>query len=103
VARRYLSARRRRSELAPTRLFADPAWDILLDLFAASAEGRRVSVSSACIASGVANSTALRWVGELVREGLVARRRDGRDARRTFLEIDPAVADEVERWLGDVF
>jgi DNA-binding MarR family transcriptional regulator len=62
-----------------------------------------VSVSSACIASGVASSTALRWIGELVQDGLVARRRDGADARRTFLEIDPAAADEVERWLQDVF
>lgn len=76
---------------------------MLLDLFVAAADGRDVSVSSACIASGVPNSTALRWIGELEREGMVVRRRDDRDARRTFLEIAPDAADGVERWLGDVF
>jgi hypothetical protein len=33
-------------------LFKDPAWDILLDLYVARADGRGISVSSACIASG---------------------------------------------------
>lgn len=83
--------------------FADPAWDILLDLFAAQAEGRSVSVSSACIASGVASSTAVRWVTELERQDLVWRRPDPRDGRRFFLELAPAAALAVERWIGATF
>lgn len=84
-------------------LFADPAWDMLLDLFAAAAEGRQVSVSSACIASGVATSTALRWVSELEEGGLLSRSPDPRDGRRTFLEIAPGASDAVERWLNATF
>lgn len=84
-------------------LFADPAWDMLLDLFASSAEGRRVSVSSACLASGVATSTALRWVSELEDAGCVARHPDPTDGRRTFLTISPQAADAVERWLNATF
>jgi hypothetical protein len=34
-------------------LFADPAWDILLDLYAARLEQQRVAVSSLCIAAAV--------------------------------------------------
>jgi len=36
---------------------ADPAWDMLLDLTAARAESRAVSVSSLCIAAGVPTTT----------------------------------------------
>jgi hypothetical protein len=62
LARRYLRHRRERERLLPD-LFADPAWDILLDLFAASIERRPVSVSSACVAAAVPPTTALRWIG----------------------------------------
>ena len=84
-------------------LFADPAWDILLDLYAAKIEGRRISVSSACIASGVATSTALRWIGEMEGYGLVLKQPDPSDGRRTFLEIASRAAEEVERWLEATF
>ena len=103
IARRYLASRRRRCELFASALFSDPAWDMLLDLFAARAEGRRISVSSACIASGVATSTALRWVTQLEADGLVKRRPDPRDGRRTFLEISVDAAESVERWLNATF
>jgi hypothetical protein len=43
-------------------LFADPAWDILIDLFIASEEDQRISVSSACIGSAVPTTTALRYI-----------------------------------------
>lgn len=86
-----------------TALFADPAWDMLLDLFASSVEGRRVSVSSACLASGVATSTALRWLTELEDAGFVVRRPDPLDGRRTFVEIVADAADAVERWLNATF
>ncbi|WP_419807694.1 hypothetical protein [Sphingomonas sp.] len=76
---------------------------MLLDLFAARAEGRRISVSSACIASGVATSTALRWVAQMELDGLVPRRPDPSDGRRTFLDISADTADAVERWLNTTF
>lgn len=103
LARRYLASRRRRAELLNTAMFADPAWDILLDLFVSAAEGRRVSVSSACLASGVATSTALRWVSQLEREGLIARAPDPHDGRRTFLVLNDAIAIGLERWLNATF
>ncbi len=84
-------------------LFADPAWDMLLDLFAARAEGTRVSVSSLCIASGVPTSTALRWIAELERQNLILKHPDARDGRRTFVAIDDEAAEAVERWLNATF
>jgi DNA-binding transcriptional ArsR family regulator len=87
--RAAIRARRLRDGLFPGGLFEDPAWDMLLDLFAAELEGGRVSVSSLCIAAAVAPTTALRWIGRLAAEGLVERRPDPRDKRRAFVALSP--------------
>lgn len=90
---RYLKLRKRRGQLLGESLFADPAWDVLLDLFVAEYAGRKVSVSSACLAAGVPLSTALRWLSKLEAKGLVVRRPDEQDARRTHVMLtDDAVA-----------
>ncbi|WP_235054527.1 response regulator [Novosphingobium lindaniclasticum] len=79
----------KRREIGGGELFGDPAWEMLLDLLLAKIEGRRVSVSSACIASGAPMSTALRLVRRLVGEGVLCRLPDEHDRRRHFLVINP--------------
>ena len=51
----------------------DPAFDILVDLALNTAQGKSVSVTSACLAAFVPSTTGLRHVGLLVGEGLVER------------------------------
>ncbi len=91
---RYLKLRKRRGQLLGESLFADPAWDVLLDLFVAEYAGRKVSVSSACLAAGVPLSTALRWLSKLEAKGLIVRRPDEQDARRTHVMLTD---DAIER------
>lgn len=79
-------------------LFADPAWDILLDLTAARAEGRRVSVTSLCIASGVPPTTALRWIGQMVDQGLLQREEDRIDRRRAFIALSDTGVEAMARY-----
>ncbi len=93
LVRRILKLRRDRDRFFPAELFADPAWDMLLDLAAARLEGKPVPVSSLCIAAAVPTTTALRWVRSLSEAGLLERRLDPDDARRTFISLaDPAAA-----------
>ena len=78
-------------------LFADPAWDILIDLAVRRLEGRQVSVSSACLGAKVPTTTAMRWLRRLVKTGLVRRYDDPQDARRTYVEInDSALAAMIK-------
>ncbi len=49
--REVIRARRLRDQFFERGLFEDPAWDMLLDLFAAELEQTQVSVSSLCIAA----------------------------------------------------
>ena len=86
--RRAIRARRLRDDAFDLPgLFEDPAWDMLLDLFAAELERRQVSVSSLCIAAAVAPTTALRWIGKLIEAGLLDRRPDDIDRRRAFISL----------------
>lgn len=89
TVRRAIRARRLRSTVFGEDLFEDPAWDMLLDLFAAELEGGPVSVSSLCIAAAVAPTTALRWIGRLTQFGLFERRPDPQDRRRAFMALTP--------------
>jgi DNA-binding MarR family transcriptional regulator len=83
--------RRERSRrfAAESRFFNDPAWDIYVDLAAAGLAGRKVSISSACLASLVPQTTALRYVRLLEAEGLAVRIRDAVDGRRFLLTLTP--------------
>jgi len=86
VARRYIKLRRKRERVWPN-LFHDPSWDILIDLYAASDGDRRVSVTSACIASAAPTSTALRHIDRLIILGLIERQEDVEDRRRVYLSL----------------
>lgn len=85
--RAELKARASRARFLPDDLFSDPAWDILLQLFAAEQDGRRLAVSAVGLSANIPLTTALRWLKALEQKGLVARRDDPLDARRSFLEL----------------
>lgn len=97
-----IRARRERSRYLSQELFAEPAWDMLLDLLQAELGQRRVSVSSLCIASGVPSTTGLRWLNYMVEQGLVVRRADPEDGRRVFVELVPEVSRDLRRYFVDV-
>ncbi|MEC3912353.1 MarR family transcriptional regulator [Sphingobium sp. CR2-8] len=98
--RDLLRARRIRADFLPGDLFADPAWDMMLDLLAARLEQERVSVSSLCIAAAVPPTTALRWIRTLTDKGLVERQADPHDGRRVFIALAQEAADALTRWFG---
>ncbi|WP_395333415.1 MarR family transcriptional regulator [Novosphingobium sp. BL-8H] len=88
LARQTYDDRRRRTKIFGSEdLFGEPAWDILLDLFIAAKERRRVSVTSACIGSAVPSTTALRWITILEKQGLLVREADPGDARRVYVKL----------------
>jgi DNA-binding MarR family transcriptional regulator len=85
--RAILKARRDREKYFSADLFADPAWDMLLELYATALGQRRISVSSLCMGSGVPATTALRWITALEKRQLIIRRDDPLDGRRVFVEL----------------
>jgi DNA-binding MarR family transcriptional regulator len=100
LVRRIIRQRQQRARFFDAGLFADPAWDMLLDLTAARGEGARVSVTSLCIASGVPCTTALRWIGQMTESGLLRRIEDKSDRRRAFIDLTDKAADAVARYFA---
>ena len=98
--RAVIRARRLRNQFFGTELFADPAWDMLLDLFAASLEKRRVSVSSLCIAAAVPPTTALRWIGTMHEAGLFGREADPGDRRRAYIVLSDKALQGMRAYVG---
>ncbi len=99
--RAILRSRRLRDEVFGNDLFADPAWDMLLDLMAARLERTQVSVSSLCIAAAVPPTTALRWLRQLTERGLVQREADPEDGRRIFVALSSRGMEAMIRWLRE--
>ncbi|MCA0209610.1 MAG: MarR family winged helix-turn-helix transcriptional regulator [Proteobacteria bacterium] len=96
--RRMLRQRRMREQYFPADLFADPAWDMLLDLYAARLERQPVSVSSLCIAAAVPATTALRWIKTMTDAGLFLREADPHDGRRIFIALAEGACDALARY-----
>jgi hypothetical protein len=100
--RDIIKTRRMREHYFDPSLFADPAWDILLDLLAARLEGKQVSVSSLCIAAAVPPTTALRWLTGMTESGILERRHDPSDARRVFIALSDDTAAKLTSYFDDV-
>src|SRR4051794_25985136 len=102
TVRAVIRARRLRARYFPEELFADPAWDILLDLLQAEISHLRVPVSSLCIAAAVPATTALRWLKAMVKQGIFLRRADPHDGRRVFVELAPETSLSLRRYFGEL-
>lgn len=100
--RRIIKARALRSRMFDASLFSDPAWDMLLDLMLAHLSGKKVYVTSLCIAAGVPIATAFRRIEDLASKGLVTKTRDSKDTRRVFVELTDAGTQKMASYFGAV-
>jgi DNA-binding MarR family transcriptional regulator len=100
--RNLLKLRRSRDRFFADGLFADPAWDILLELYGAALGQYRVSVSNLCHGAAVPATTGLRWIKQLEEEGLIGRRPDPTDGRRQFLELSGKGFEAMNGYFGSI-
>jgi DNA-binding MarR family transcriptional regulator len=87
--------RMKRNGLVGAKLFRDPAWDMLLELFVAHQQSRTLCVSSLCYSSGVPLTTALRQLVRLEANELVVREGDAKDTRRCNVVPTPKALEAV--------
>ncbi len=102
IVRRIIQQRQMRARFFDAELFADPAWDMLLDLTAARVERTRVSVTSLCIAAAVPATTALRWISQLTAAGLFERIEDETDRRRAFIQLSDKACDLMASYFAAI-
>lgn len=101
LVRKIIRRRRRREKLFRADMFADPAWDMLLDLYASTLENGSVSVTSLCIAAAVPATTALRWITAMTDAGVMDRIADPRDGRRIFIRLAQDARQKMDRYFDE--
>lgn len=100
--RNLIRLRRNRDRFFSADLFADPAWDMLLELYASHLGQQRISVTSLCYGAAVPATTALRWIANLEGHGLIERRRDPTDGRRFFVQLSDTGEQAMANYFGTV-
>lgn len=90
--------RRSRDRLFPACSGGDPSWEIVLFVLEQEVLQRTVSVTSACHATAIPQTTAMRKIDELVESGLLARFPDEEDRRRVLLASTQACRDAARRF-----
>ena len=101
IATSIYRARRRRLEYFQRTLFGEACWDMLLDLFVNKALGRRVNVTSLCVAADVPQATGLRYIRLLEKEGLLERLPAPDDRRVTLVDMTPQGYKQMRRYVVD--
>lgn len=97
--RRVLAARRIRVRQLGQDLFADPAWDLLLEAFAAELGQKRTSISQLCLATNVPQPVAMRWIDKLAQDGWF-NRPQASDERQ--IELTPEGSVKLRRYFEAV-
>jgi DNA-binding MarR family transcriptional regulator len=103
LARRLGKARQLRHHFLPNELFSELAWEMLIALFLADAEGRRCTVTNLCEVSGGPPTTALRWIDSLIQLELARRLENPLDARFVFIELEPEGRAAMEAYLSQTW
>lgn len=99
IAIAWVKARRQRETAFGAKLFQDPAWDILLDLYINQHSGRRTSVTDLFHSGPSSPTTILRWLAILEQRGLVSRLSDPHDRRRNYIALTAPGVEKMERAL----
>jgi hypothetical protein len=95
-----IARRRARATFIPGELLREPAWDLLLDLAANRIDGKKISFSSACLATGAPLATGGRWVRRLLDAGFVEFTPDRVDLRQLLVSLTDAGFDAVAACFG---
>ena len=101
LARNILVARRRRARMFSKSMFGEPAWDMLLTLYAGLAEGPRHSIGRLTRLSGAPPTTALRWLDYLEKKRLVVREPNPTDRRSDFVSLTEDGRSMMDQYLSE--
>lgn len=95
---RLRAVRRVRAHVLAPELFADPCWDMLLDLYDAFLRGVRLTVSGLSEGAGLPLTTTIRRLELLADNDLIMRIPDPSDRRKTFVELSDAGIDALAKF-----
>jgi DNA-binding MarR family transcriptional regulator len=96
VLQSLLDVRDLREQMLGKGLFFDPCWSLLLELYAAYLDSRKVSMSQACSLGGLPATTGFRYVRQLEERILLRRQIDPEDSRRHWLFLTEEGHEKID-------
>ena len=102
LARIIFHSRRTRARHFKRAMFGEPAWDVLLLLYAADRSGSRQTLTKLAGSIEAPLSTVNRWIGYLEREQLVQREPHPTDRRVVFIGLLPKGRQSMTEYLTEM-
>lgn len=102
LARNVHRTRLKGNGLLGVRIMSDPKFEMLLLLFIAEYEDRRLSVSDLCLSVNVPQTTGLRHLEKLEADGFLCRYPDVRDGRRWWVQATDRTREGVTAYMTEL-
>lgn len=98
-ANTVLEQRRLRRQFLPGELFHEPAWDMLLALFASRDDRMPMNIKALVSMSDAPVTTSQRWIEHLYKLKLIDRVTDPTDRRRVEISLSHAGDQQMKAYL----
>lgn len=98
--KRMVTLRTLKAELFSADTFADPCWDMLLELLLAELQNVTMTTNNLCMSAGIPVSTALRRITDLESDGYIERMRDKKDSRRNIVHLTQKSRASLQRYFA---
>lgn len=102
VAESLLRQRQQRSDYVSSTLFAEPGWDMLLELYVIENSGSSTAASALMPHSEIPKSTKARWLDHLEQLRLVRRRAHPHEPETEFVELTDEGTRQLEGYLSSI-
>ena len=103
LAETILEMRTVRDVVFGAEWFADPAWDMLLEVYVAQNQGKSTQLQAMCSAARVPRSTGDRVANRLVAASLLRKEADPARKGGVRLRLNDAAEKKIERLLSRAF
>lgn len=97
-----VNARARLRRMFEIDIVNGPAFDMLLRIFAANEANNAISITALGAAAGVPHASTARWVRALEDNGIVQRKQDPNDHRRSELALTSRAESVLRDWLAAI-
>lgn len=102
IAKNQYDSRRVRERFFEKKIFGEPAWDMLLELYAGELNDEKISTSNLILSSSSPSSTALRWIKHLEDSGLVIKKSSHLDGRVQYQKITRTGFDSMTKYFESI-
>lgn len=99
--RAVIKARQRRALIFAPTLFVDPAWELLLELYACVLEHQTPTIGQLTRSVGIPGSTVLRWLDTLDQQKLLTRQDDPSDSRKVRMGLSEIGKSRMDLYFAE--